>query len=307
MSDNIYELYNIDKSKLKRDYLENPLKMVPRNRCGGTIKEIPHKEDLEYLYVKKELPTSILLKFFNIGKTTFKKWLKYYEIKRSKSISSKLREITCLKRYGVKHNSQIDIVKYNNIKKNQELHGVDYYFQSDDFKEKSVETLKANHNVEHNSQIKSVQESIKRTNKEKFGNKIFSRTNHFRDYFGLEHISDDIWKIFESKETVEDYIIKNNIETIEQMSIKLNLSKSFINKYINQYELRKYIKYSSSYPEKCWLDSLNIQNNYRQYKIGKYIVDGYDPNSNTVYEFYGDYWHGNPNIYNKNDMNKKLV
>jgi len=48
-----------------------------------------------------------------------------------------------------------------------------------------------------------------------------------------------------------------------------------------------------------WLDSLNISNKYREYNIkGLNIrVDGYDPTTNTVYEFLGDYWHGNPEIY----------
>jgi hypothetical protein len=32
-------------------------------------------------------------------------------------------------------------------------------------------------------------------------------------------------------------------------------------------------------------------------------VDGYDPITNTIYEFYGDFWHGNPKIYNLNDIN----
>lgn len=52
-----------------------------------------------------------------------------------------------------------------------------------------------------------------------------------------------------------------------------------------------------------WLDSLNIESVNRQYKISKYIVDGYDPSTNTIYEFNGDFWHGNPNIHNPNDIN----
>src|ERR1035437_9996099 len=52
-----------------------------------------------------------------------------------------------------------------------------------------------------------------------------------------------------------------------------------------------------SKPEIKWLDSLNIP--LRQYKI-KLInekfkkVDGYNPSTNTIYEFHGDYYHGNP-------------
>jgi hypothetical protein len=35
----------------------------------------------------------------------------------------------------------------------------------------------------------------------------------------------------------------------------------------------------------------------------RYHVDGYCAETNTVYEFYGDYWHGNPKIYEASDMN----
>ncbi len=35
--------------------------------------------------------------------------------------------------------------------------------------------------------------------------------------------------------------------------------------------------------------------------VGK--VDGYCVTNNTVYEFHGDFWHGNPNKFNRDDMN----
>ena len=53
-----------------------------------------------------------------------------------------------------------------------------------------------------------------------------------------------------------------------------------------------------------WLDYLGIE--LRQYKIkiknknGNVInikADGYDPLTKTVYEFHGDFWHGNPNVF----------
>jgi len=57
-----------------------------------------------------------------------------------------------------------------------------------------------------------------------------------------------------------------------------------------------------------WLDSLNISlenRNIHLPKLGRKRVDGYDPKTNTVYEFYGNYWHGNPILYNHNDFNHK--
>lgn len=53
--------------------------------------------------------------------------------------------------------------------------------------------------------------------------------------------------------------------------------------------------------ESIWLDSLDIPSLSRSHKIitpnykgGYVIVDGFDPDTNTVYEYYGKYWHGHP-------------
>jgi hypothetical protein len=67
---------------------------------------------------------------------------------------------------------------------------------------------------------------------------------------------------------------------------------------------------SISKMETKWLDSLNIKERNKTIHIAGKIfkVDGFDLASNTIYEFYGDYWHGNPDIYNSSDynqMNKK--
>lgn len=50
-----------------------------------------------------------------------------------------------------------------------------------------------------------------------------------------------------------------------------------------------------------WLDSLGITT-IREHKIElidgrSRKVDGYDPRTNTIFEFHGDYYHGNPKVY----------
>lgn len=61
--------------------------------------------------------------------------------------------------------------------------------------------------------------------------------------------------------------------------------------------------------EQMWLDTYNIPKEYRHYslKIEGYnrslIVDAYNPLTNTIYEFYGDFWHGNPNRFKHDDIN----
>lgn len=56
-----------------------------------------------------------------------------------------------------------------------------------------------------------------------------------------------------------------------------------------------------------WLDSLDIPNDPEHREVDrlisgrKFVVDGYMPDTNTVYEFYGDKAHGNPGKFNCDD------
>lgn len=65
---------------------------------------------------------------------------------------------------------------------------------------------------------------------------------------------------------------------------------------------------NTSTSEQEWLNCCNVPNTNRQVLIwcnGKRMkVDGFDPNTNTVYEFYGDYWHGNPLVFDPDHINK---
>jgi hypothetical protein len=63
-----------------------------------------------------------------------------------------------------------------------------------------------------------------------------------------------------------------------------------------------------------WLDGLCITNLRTALSFegeftipgSMYKADGYCEETNTIYEFHGDYWHGNPKIFDKNDTNKTV-
>jgi len=69
-----------------------------------------------------------------------------------------------------------------------------------------------------------------------------------------------------------------------------------------------------SKPQILWLDflsklyNINIQHacNDGEYVITttKYKADGYCKENNTIYEFHGDYWHGNPKVFNEDGINE---
>lgn len=68
---------------------------------------------------------------------------------------------------------------------------------------------------------------------------------------------------------------------------------------------------NSSKLEKEWLNILKIDKNYRNAFIkidGKlYKFDAYIPETNTIYEFYGDFWHGNPDRFVDGENNRSKV
>jgi len=59
--------------------------------------------------------------------------------------------------------------------------------------------------------------------------------------------------------------------------------------------------------EHDWLDFINVPKEYRNkiIRVNGSIIkpDAYDLNNNTIYEFYGDYWHGNPKVFDSNKIN----
>ena len=61
-----------------------------------------------------------------------------------------------------------------------------------------------------------------------------------------------------------------------------------------------------------WLNSLNIKSLISEYIIpestGRYKrkADGYDPITNTIYQFHGTYWHSDPRVHKNGIINKKF-
>ena len=63
--------------------------------------------------------------------------------------------------------------------------------------------------------------------------------------------------------------------------------------------------------EILWLDNANVPNTKENRQVRLIIdnklckVDGYISETNTIYEFWGDFWHGNLNRFEANDINPK--
>ena len=55
-----------------------------------------------------------------------------------------------------------------------------------------------------------------------------------------------------------------------------------------------------------WLDFLKVpEREYRLPEKKRLVVDGYDSTTNTIYQFHGDFWHGNPSKFVRTDLNER--
>lgn len=70
---------------------------------------------------------------------------------------------------------------------------------------------------------------------------------------------------------------------------------------------KKCVNASTSKPETEWLKYIGVPPKQQQVSLwingSRIVVDGYHGPSNTIYEFHGDFWHGNPEKYKPDDIN----
>lgn len=112
-----------------------------------------------------------------------------------------------------------------------------------------------------------------------------------------------------------DYTSTNYVKALEKVTIACRLHGEFLQTPNNHLSGKGCPTCSCLYSRLAvsWLENTASQNeckiqhilNGGEFKIPgtNYRADGYCEETNTIYEFHGDYWHGNPSKYNSEDMN----
>ena len=168
---NIYEKYNIDKAKLKRDYIENPLKKIIRTY------EIPFKEDIEYLYNEIGVDFKDILDYFKMERKRFYHIIKNYDIHRNKEIINKNRYNTNIRKYG---NGNFFLSKKfldESLETNIKKYNAPYYACTKDFKEKAKETCL----IKYGDATFNNPTKIKETCLIKYGVEHYSKSDIFKN------------------------------------------------------------------------------------------------------------------------------
>lgn len=110
-------------------------------------------------------------------------------------------------------------------------------------------------------------------------------------------------EIHKNKYNYDNVIYKTSKSKIEIICLKHGSFFQTPSDHLNGQGCPKCIGYISK-KEIKFLDYLNIPEFNRQRYICGYKVDGI--RNNKIFEFLGDYWHGNPRKFNINDVNKSI-
>ena len=197
------------------------------------------------------------------------------------------------KKYNVTNISQLASVKAKKQQTCQENFGVAWPMQSSTVRAKSIETLLTKYGYDNISKVPSIIDQIRQTQIDRYGD-FFMKTNEGKEL--MKSICQEKYGVdwyFNTKE-FKDRLAKRCMELF-------GVPNPFMSPVV-QAEIAKRNGSGKSKEETQWLNSLNILEENRQHNIkgvsGKnYIVDGYDPVTNTIYEWNGSFWHGNPDYY----------
>jgi hypothetical protein len=239
-------------------------------------------------------------------------------------ILQKLKD-TNLERYGVEYSCQDSLVIEKKKQTCVEKYGVDNSLKNKEVREKIKQSMVKKHGFEYPIQCPTLKEKQFNTNLQRygsispFGNIIVQQTSNltFQLNWGVSryaqrHLVNIIPKLCDKSWLSHQYMDEN--KSVNQISIELEVGTNLVYKYLKIHQIE--LKDTAGYSYSCinWLNSvaedgkINIYHatNGGEYSIPntRYKADGYCKETNTIYEFHGDYWHGNPNIYDSTFINE---
>lgn len=283
------------------------------------------KDTLFDLYIVKNLSPIEIEKELAISHSSFTKYIKEFNIVKSKELIKECRKRTNILKYGVDNPSKSTIVKtkissanklnkniiiekrrktklekygsetYNNMKKNQETkilnHGDPYYNGRDKYKE----TMLEKYGVDNGFKLPEL--------KKENTNRLFIEKGY----------SDDFKELISNRDKSIEYLAGKSLNYYDLTKL-FNAPYYVIQNWVIRLELQGYINYQfdgrSHYEDEIieYLKNIGVQNIQTNVKIlDKEEADIYLPDNNLIIEFDGTYWHSDLFKAKNYHLNKSLL
>ncbi|MGI0075784.1 MAG: DUF7487 domain-containing protein [Nitrosopumilaceae archaeon] len=208
---------------------------------------------------------------------------------------------TNLDRYRVENPFQSKKVQ-NTIKQTNLIkYGVEHPLQSKQIQEKRKQTNLIKYGVQHVLQIKNIRQKAKQTMLKRYGVEYLHQAHLTKNC--LEKLNNIDWLMEQHH---------NNGKTLTQIGNELGIGNASLGLHFKKHNINVK-QHNYSYICIKWLESIMKEQNIfiqhaknkGEYRIPntRLRVDGYCEQINTIYEFYGDFHHGNPEIYEPNYYN----
>ena len=229
---------------------------------------------------------------------------------------------TNLEKYGTEYPFGSDAIQATIKQTNLEKYGVTNPQQNQLCREKTKQTNLEKYGVDNPLKNEFIRHKIKQTNLDRYGVEWFTVSTRFKELitnklnqYGVHHLShigrvEVFDKIMRYDWLFDQYITQN--KTAMQIANELKIDDTTIGNYLKKHEIAIKYNYGYSYKCICWLEQIMKQEGiYIQHALneGEYLIpgtrfkaDGFCVETNTIYEFHGDLFHGNPVIYNPDEL-----
>jgi hypothetical protein len=203
-------------------------------------------------------------------------------------------------RFGVKHPTQLEIIRQKQRDSFKERYGVEYPFQNEEIRKKMKNKVLEKYGVENASQAEVIKEKIRKTNLEKYGSKSYAQKDIPKD--SLKKLENGKWMRQQHIELEKPLVL---------IAEQLDVSDVTVKNYLHSHNIETR-KFYSSIGEKEILSFLSelipnatIMANTRSI-IPPLEVDIYIPEYSIAIEYCGLYWHSETVGKNRNYHKNKL-
>lgn len=232
-------------------------------------------------------------------------------------------------RYGVDNVFQSDVIKKKSTQTLFERYGVNHQMLASAVVKRLQQTVQDRYGVAHPMHLAEVRQKVASTNIERYGVstklidlKLLSKISNEKygvSYTAQRFIQAALPFLNDEEWLSERYLIQKLSQ--EQLAEQLGVSRTTVGRALRDLAIpvRRIAGYSTQ--AICWLEyvketqGVEIQHAQNGGEVmipgTTYFADGFCHETNTVYEFHGDAFHGNPTRYQSNDrphpFNKSLT